>query len=820
MNTNMSVREYLILLVLICGLGGLALAGYIFKEQYELDSDKRLLEHANALHADAERFADQARYLFVTSDLLFGAQETYMAGPAEEQAAAAKALLTELSNNTPNEWQTESKLLGQLQHDVDVLSDEIQALSKGAQSLDFSVSAEQLNSVDLASLSIIRNTEELSRGFKRRIDQLEVIRTSKHSMYGYWVAGLAGIYIIAVLLVLRWTVLAVNKPLVALADHARLAMDDYQAMSHTSSGPKEVRELSDHMNSLVGYLDGKLSEFQAIVEAMPDAMLLLHRTEGIQYWKPGSSLSEAVGDLNTNGIDPSKWASGKQRVEMQKLMEICLDTNKPQISELELTFGEQLRYYEMRMIPAAEDTVVLIVRDLTEKRRSEEHIKHMAYHDSLTGLMNRHAFTSNLTELILKQPKQPFTVLFIDLDRFKRINDYQGHEVGDRILMHVANCVQHSLRASDHIALAQDGPLSARVGGDEFLAVLPGVANPEQITQIAERLLKAIAKPTTVRGSRISCSVSLGAAIYPQHGQEVEDVIKHADLAMFEAKRKGGNRLNIYDDELGARTYRKFSIESRLKGALERDELHNVYQPKLNLHSGDVVGAEALLRWQSGDKYIPPDEFIPVAEESGLIIDIGDWVLERVCKDITAWAKEGFEVPCVAVNVSLLQLQKADYVDNFIDIVKSYDLDFKRISVEVTESVMLNESAPVISKIDTLRSMGVEVALDDFGTGYSSLNYLRNLPVDILKIDRGFILDLATDTKQQGIVSAIVELAKQLGLLVVAEGVEDEEQIRLLRNFECDEAQGYFYSPPLKQGEFRAFCLARGSQLDQSAESA
>jgi len=209
---------------------------------------------------------------------------------------------------------------------------------------------------------------------------------------------------------------------------------------------------------------------------------------------------------------------------------------------------------------------------------------------------------------------------------------------------------------------------------------------------------------------------------------------------------------------------------------------------------------------------------IPLAEI--MVIDIGDWVLERVCKDITAWAKDGFEVPSVAVNVSLLQLQKADYVDNFVDIVKSYDLDFQSISVEVTESVMLNESAPVISKIDTLRSMGVEVALDDFGTGYSSLNYLRNLPVDILKIDRGFILDLVDDTKQQGIVSAIVELAKQLGLQIVAEGVEDEEQIQLLRDFECDEAQGYFYSPPLKQGEFRAFCLARGSQLDQSAESA
>ncbi len=801
----MSVRGYLVLLVLVCGLGGLALAGYIFNEQSELDAEKQRLDLANTLHADAERFADQARYLFVTSDLLFGAEETYMVGPAEEQVAVAQQMLEVLAAQSPGAWRREHDIIGSLGREVATLAEEIGKAAELAQSPDFLIPASQLRRVDLASLSIIRHTEDLSLSFAERIEQLELERAEGRSLYGYLAAGLAVLYVIAVLLVLRFTVLAVNRPLVTLAEHARLALDDYGAFDQAADGPKEVRELTQHMHSLVGFLDGKLSEFQAIVEAMPDAMLLIHREKGVQFWKPGATLPDAVGDIETEGVNPSGWASGRQRYEMQQMVELCLDSKTPQQTELEMVFGEQARFYEMRMIPASDDTVVLIARDLTDKKRSEEHIRHMAYHDGLTGLLNRHAFAASLDELIKQHPDHVFTVLFIDLDRFKHINDSQGHEVGDHILMHVASCIKSSLRASDQVALAKEGPISARVGGDEFLAVLPGVSDPAVVSQIAERLLQAITKPINVRGVTISCSVSLGAATYPIHGEGVEDVIKHADLAMFDAKRQGGKRLCLYNTDLGARTYRKISIEARLNGALERNELHTVYQPKLDLRTGLIVGAEALLRWQSGDKLIPPNEFIPVAEESGLIIEIGDWVLERVCEDIRSWESQGIEIPNVAVNVSLLQLQNPDYVPRFVETIRRHALSFEKISVEVTESVMLNESAPVISKIEQLRQLGVQVALDDFGTGYSSLNYLRDLPVDVLKIDRTFILDLAVDPTQQGIVSAIVELAKQLGLHVVAEGVEDEAQIELLRGFECDDAQGYFFSPPLADPEFQAF---------------
>ncbi len=813
---DMSVRGYLMLLVLVCGFGGLALAGYIFKQQYELDLDKQLIEQASTLRSDTERFADQARYLFVTSDLLFGAQETYMAGPAQEQAASALGLLDELAALTPAGWQVELELLGQLRGDLEVLSREIEVLIEKAVTADFSVPMDQLNRVDLASLSIISVTEELRLALSERHANLEVLRQEHRELYDYLVAWMAALYVVAILLVLRWTLAAVNKPLVALAEHAKLALNDSSALPQATGGPREVRELTRHMNSLVGFLDGRLSEFQAIVEAMPDAMVLVHRTQGVQYWKPGAADRNSLSENELQTINPAAWASSEQRLELQRMIDECLDSESPQQAELELVIGEDVRYCEVRMLPAREETVVMIVRDLTEKRLSEEHIKHMAFHDDLTGLMNRNAFTDNLEMLIRERPQHPFTVLFIDLDRFKHINDSQGHEVGDHVLMHVADCISSSLRASDQVAVAHDGPLSARVGGDEFLAVLPGVAEPELVSQIANRLLKAITKPITVRGASITCSVSLGAAIYPEHGEEVEDVIKHADLAMFDAKRQGGNRLCIYNTDLGERTYRKLAIEARLTGALEREELYTVYQPKLDLGSERVVGAEALLRWRSGGKLVSPAEFIPVAEESGLIVEIGDFVLDQACRDIASWAETGFELPNVAVNVSLLQLQKPDYVDKFVSTVQRYGLSFDRVSVEVTESVMLNESAPVISKIDQLRSMGVKIALDDFGTGYSSLNYLRNLPVDVLKIDRGFILDLANDTKQQGIVSAIVELAKQLGLHVVAEGVEDAEQIELLRNFECDDAQGFFYSPPLEEGEFREFVRQHSATIKPS----
>ena len=656
----MSVRGYLILLVLVCGLGGLALAGYIFKQQFDLDADKQLIEQANTLYSDTERFADQARYLFVTSDLLFGAQETYMAGPAEEQAYSAQGLLEVLAAETPLAWQAEHSLVNSLERNVGVLSGEIKALMAAAVSADFSVSTEQLRRVDEASLAIIEHTQKLLDALSVRSAQLQAARNQSRTVYDTLVAWLAAIYVFAILLVLRWTLAAVNKPLVALAEHARLALDDSTALDQASTGgPKEVRELTRHMSSLVGFLDGKLSEFQAIVEAMPDAMVLVHRNEGVKFWKPGATDRDSVAHLDLQKINPAMWASPEQREEIQQLIEACLDTGEPQHIELELAIEDRVSYCEVRMLPARQDTVVMIVRDLTEKRLSEEHIKHMAYHDGLTGLMNRNAFTAGLDSLIREDPEHAFTVLFIDLDRFKHINDSQGHEVGDHILMHVADCIKRSLRASDQVAVAHDGALSARVGGDEFLAVLPGVADPELVGQIAGRLLTAITNPITVRGASITCSVSLGAAIYPVHGEEVEDVIKHADLAMFDAKRQGGNRLCIFDTDLGERTYRKLAIEARLNGALDRQELYTVYQPKLDLSNGEVVGAEALLRWRNAGKLVSPVEFIPVAEESGLIVEIGDWVLDRACRDIAAWADDGFQVPNVAVNVSLMQLQKA-----------------------------------------------------------------------------------------------------------------------------------------------------------------
>jgi len=803
-----TIRSYLTLLVLVCALGGLLLTALIFSLQEGISSDRDKIHEVDALSADIHRFADQNRSFFLVADLLFGAQLTYMAAPAKIQVVAALDMDEKIRSRLHEDWTSEALAFSALTRSLRNIEQQIDELNQMAVTPDFEVSLEQLQAFDSESMAVVQQTDALNALLEKRKTALERSRSSNRTMVFSWIAlGVTG-YILAVLAVLRWTQIAVNKPLATLADQARLALRDDRSFAHDTDAPLEVREVSEQMSSLVQFLEDKMSHVHGIVEAIPDDMMLFHREHGLQYWKAGA-LGSTPEKSGSGLLDPEIFVAGELSERVDVMMEVCLEKSSLEQAEVQVVVEGQERFYELRMVPAGTDSVVLMARDRTEKHISEARIKHLAYHDGLTGLMNRDAFAEGIEKLIVNRPNHHFTIVFIDINRFKKVNDSLGHVAGDLMLTHVARCLKSWLHSMDSVPGSPLQSAAARVGGDEFLAVLPGVSEPTLIAQICNRLIENVSQPVMLGGHQMSCTVSMGAATYPIHGSQVEDVIKHADQAMFDAKRSGTSPLSIYADVIGASHDRRINLENKLAHAIENEELEVLYQPKIDLRSGKVSGAEALLRWTSQGEPISPAEFIPIAEDAGLIVEIGGWVLDQVCANLARWSTVGLTNLRVAVNVSLLQLKEPDFVRSFIDTVNRYHIDCKQISVEVTESIILDESSNASEKLNVLRSIGVEVALDDFGSGYSSLNQLHKLPLDTLKIDRYFITELLDDAESQRIVQSVIALARDLGLAVVAEGIEDERQAKLLTKLDCDQAQGFLFSRPIDEQSLFEYCLAK-----------
>ena len=436
-----------------------------------------------------------------------------------------------------------------------------------------------------------------------------------------------------------------------------------------------------------------------------------------------------------------------------------------------------------------------MVQDITERKVAEERVQFLAYYDALTGLPNRRLLLDRLTQALAgaRRRKEKVALLFLDLDRFKTINDSLGHSAGDLLLKEVAKRLKGWAREQDTVA---------RLGGDEFVVVLSAV-DVAGAAVAADRLMKMMSSEFTVQGHLFSASCSVGISLFPDHGPDGETLIKHADAAMYCAKENGRNSLQFFAQEMNNRAVERLTLESSLRLAIERHELFLVYQPQCDVATGKMIGAEALLRWRHPELgLVPPDRFIPVAENSGLIVTIGEWVLETACAQARQWQDEGLPPLPVAVNVSAVQFRQQSFPDLVRKVLRETGLSPEYLELELTESLLLGNAEATLSMLQRLRTMGVKLSIDDFGTGYSSLSYLNHLPVYKLKIDRSFVRDIAVDPDDAAITGTIISMAKNLKIKVIAEGVENEEQMSFLRQHDCDEVQGYLFSKPLPAAEF------------------
>ena len=433
-----------------------------------------------------------------------------------------------------------------------------------------------------------------------------------------------------------------------------------------------------------------------------------------------------------------------------------------------------------------------IARDITERKKAEDTIRDLAYHDALTGLPNRALFEDRLSVALAQahRSRQMLAVMFLDLDRFKVVNDTLGHSGGDKLLKGVADDLQAILREGDTVA---------RVGGDEFTFLLPGIANQEDAIDIAQRILDILRVPRLIDGQEFAITTSIGITVYPQDGADTDTLLRNADTAMYRAKERGRNNFQLYTPAMNAGVFERLSLENDLRHALERDELRVYYQPIAETQTGRIVAIEALLRWQHPERgIVNPDEFIPFAEETGLIVPIGEWVLREAMFQNRAWQDAGHRPMRVTVNLSARQLQQEDMVSIVARLLRETGLAPEHLQLEITESAVMKNVELIIAMLHQIRRMGVGVSLDDFGTGYSSLSYLKRFPIDSVKIDRSFVRDIATDPSDAAIVTTVIAMARNLNLKVIAEGVETPEQLEFLQKRGCDEYQGYLISRPVE----------------------
>jgi diguanylate cyclase (GGDEF)-like protein len=448
---------------------------------------------------------------------------------------------------------------------------------------------------------------------------------------------------------------------------------------------------------------------------------------------------------------------------------------------------------------ANEQLVIATIQTQTladEVQVAKDQMGHMAHHDFLTDLPNRVLLKERLAQAIAFSSRHhaKLAVLFIDLDRFKTINDSLGHAIGDLLLEAVAKRLVSSVRSSDTIS---------RQGGDEFVALLAEVADEQAVGAFAEKIRKAVNAPYLIEGHRLDIGLTIGISMYPDDGEEAEMLIQHADIAMYHAKNSGGNRYHFFRTEMNARAMERQKIEADLYRALEQHEFELHYQAQVDLQTGGILGAEALIRWHHPERgLLMPDAFVPIAEHCGAIVPIGRWALREACRQTQAWLDAGLALQVIAVNISAVEFTASEFCGNVRAVLHDTGLSPQCLELELTETVLMKNAEVTTSMLRELKTMGVKIAIDDFGTGYSSLSYLKQFPVDTLKIDRSFVADVASEEGDGGLLDSVISLGKNLRHHVIAEGIEMREQLVFLRNHGCARGQGYYLSRPLIAQEF------------------
>ena len=439
---------------------------------------------------------------------------------------------------------------------------------------------------------------------------------------------------------------------------------------------------------------------------------------------------------------------------------------------------------------------VIVFRDVSTARAMAEQLTHSAQHDFLTGLPNRMLLNDRVNQAIVLAPRhtKKVAVLFLDLDGFKHINDSLGHPIGDQLLQSIAKRLVTCVRNSDTVS---------RQGGDEFVVLLSEVEQSEDAAITAVRILQAVAEAHSIDKHDLHVTASIGLSVFPDDGLDAETLIKNADTAMYQAKENGRQSYQFFKPAMNVRAVERQSIEENLRRALERQEFSLHYQPKINLKTGEITGAEALIRWTHPSRgMVSPAQFIPVAEDCGLILPIGRWVLYEACKQARSWLNAGLPLATMAVNISSMEFRDDGFLEGVFATLKDTGLEPKSLELELTESVLMKRAESAASVLKTLRESGVQVAVDDFGTGYSSLSYLRKFPIDALKIDQSFVRQITTVPDDTTIVHAMISMGRSLKLRVVAEGVETRQELEFLQHHKCDEAQGYYFSRPVLPQQF------------------
>ncbi|MBI5099450.1 MAG: EAL domain-containing protein [Nitrospirae bacterium] len=485
--------------------------------------------------------------------------------------------------------------------------------------------------------------------------------------------------------------------------------------------------------------------------------------------------------------------------ERRNLLDILIKTGKVNNFEIDAVTKTGKTKSLLLSLTLNGDVISGMLIDISKRKQMEETIKHLAYHDILTGLPNRLLFIDHL-RLALSQSSRNqhmVAVLYLDLDNFKEINDSLGHAAGDQLLQAVSRRLKTCLRESDTIA---------RIGGDEYGILLPHADNEEDIVTIAGKIISAFQQPFIIGNHTLHTSASIGISLYPYDGADVETLLKNADAAMYNAKKRGRNNYRFYNPAMNARTLERMKLTNSLRNAIESGELVVYYQPQVSIDTGQILCAEALVRWQHPEMgLLQPMQFIPLAEETGLITQIDDWVLRTACTQNKTWQKAGYSPVSIMVNLSSRHFQQPDFVDTVSQILKETGLEPEFLGIEITERTLMQDIDLTIPYFNKLADTGVRFCIDDFGIGYSSLNYLKKLPVQMLKIDKSFISGLSTDPDYKTITNAVINLAHSLKLRVVAEGVETEDQLSFLQIIHCDEMQGYHFSRPLPAKEFPRF---------------
>ncbi|QAU34692.1 EAL domain-containing protein [Janthinobacterium sp. 17J80-10] len=453
---------------------------------------------------------------------------------------------------------------------------------------------------------------------------------------------------------------------------------------------------------------------------------------------------------------------------------------------------------EIRMGPIdinGRQHLLSLVRDVTERKEMQDHIQHLAYHDSLTNLPNRAMFNRHLSHAIDQAGRhgKSLAVLFIDLDRFKYVNDTLGHDAGDRLLQEMSRRLGNALH----------GDLVARLGGDEFVVLLEDIDDAEHVSHVAQKILKSLVEEFPLNGQLIHITASIGVSVFPEDGKDEFALMKHADIAMYRAKDRGKNNFQFYSAYMSQHAAKMLALESSLRRAIEREELVLYYQGKVETRTGRITGVESLVRWEHPELgLLSPDQFIPLAEETGLIVPLSKWVLRQACMQICAWQRQNLPPLTVAVNLSARQFTEDYLVEDTAQTLRELGMNPTLLELEITESMMMHNPERTIQILQELKAMGIRIAIDDFGIGYSSLSHLRQFPIDIIKIDRSFIQDVPGDPADEAITEAIIAMGKSLKITVVAEGVEKIEQLQFLSDRSCEEIQGYFFSRPLPAEEF------------------